>query len=131
MPITKLIVGGFKSIAQTIEIPLAPITLLFGPNSAGKSTIKDAMLALKASMTQPDDAEFRAGRLARMLLAFADRTGDGHILSEADEDGEALRQDDKFAYVAAWEFKGVDQFPQLHKESLVYEEVHMTQRSYK
>ncbi len=93
MPITKLIVGGFKSIAQTIEIPLAPITLLFGPNSAGKSTIKDAMLALKASMTQPDDAEFRAGRLARMLLAFADRKGDGHILSEADEDGEALRME--------------------------------------
>ncbi len=56
----------------------------------------------------------------------------GHFREEYQtEDGEALRQDDKYAYVAAWEFKGVDQFPELHKESLVYEEVHMTQRSYK
>ncbi len=56
----------------------------------------------------------------------------GHFREEYQtEDGEALRKDDKYAYVAAWEFKGVDQFPELHKESLTYEEVHMTQRSYK
>lgn len=56
----------------------------------------------------------------------------GHFREEYQtEDGEALRNDDQYAYVAAWEFKGVDQFPELHKESLVYEEVQMTQRSYK
>ena len=46
-------------------------------------------------------------------------------------DGEAKRDDTNFAYVAAWEFKGADQKPELHKEPLVYEEVHMATRSYK
>ena len=47
------------------------------------------------------------------------------------EDGEALRNDDDFAYVAAWEHQGEDHAPALHKESLNYQEVKMTQRSYK
>jgi succinate dehydrogenase flavoprotein subunit len=46
-------------------------------------------------------------------------------------DGEAKRDDESFAYVAAWEYQGVDQRPILHKEHLVYEEVHLAQRSYK
>ena len=46
-------------------------------------------------------------------------------------DGEALRNDEKFAYVAAWEYKGENQAPQLHKEELVFENVKLTQRSYK
>jgi succinate dehydrogenase / fumarate reductase flavoprotein subunit len=45
-------------------------------------------------------------------------------------DGEALRDDENFSYVAAWEHKGVGNW-ELHKEPLVYEEVHMSQRSYK
>ncbi|MBL8190929.1 MAG: fumarate reductase/succinate dehydrogenase flavoprotein subunit [Acidobacteria bacterium] len=82
-----------------------------------------------------------AGRVADFLefaelLAYdalqREESCGGHFREEYQtEDGEALRQDEKYAYVAAWEFKGVDQFPELHKESLVYEEVHMTQRSYK
>ncbi len=46
-------------------------------------------------------------------------------------DGECKRNDDYFAHVAAWEFKGVGQAPVLHKEPLVYEEVHFATRSYK
>ena len=46
-------------------------------------------------------------------------------------DGEALRDDDEFAYVSAWEFGGDDRRPILHKEPLVYEYVEMKQRSYK
>jgi succinate dehydrogenase / fumarate reductase flavoprotein subunit len=46
-------------------------------------------------------------------------------------DGEALRDDEHFAYVAAWEYQGTDKPPILHKEPLVYEEVHLAQRSYK
>jgi succinate dehydrogenase / fumarate reductase flavoprotein subunit len=45
-------------------------------------------------------------------------------------DGEARRDDENFSYVAAWEFNGVGNW-ELHKEPLVYEEVHMSQRSYK
>jgi succinate dehydrogenase / fumarate reductase flavoprotein subunit len=46
-------------------------------------------------------------------------------------DGEAKRDDEHFSYVAAWEHQGVDARPVLHKEPLVYEEVHLAQRSYK
>jgi succinate dehydrogenase / fumarate reductase flavoprotein subunit len=56
----------------------------------------------------------------------------GHFRSEYQtEDGEALRQDDKFAYVAAWEFKGVGSQPEMHKEMLNYEEIKLATRSYK
>ena len=56
----------------------------------------------------------------------------GHFREEFQtEDGEALRDDENFAYVAAWEYQGVGEPPVLHKEPLVYEEVHMSTRSYK
>jgi len=46
-------------------------------------------------------------------------------------EGEARRDDANFAYVAAWEFKGLDRKPELHKEPLAYEEVKLAMRSYK
>jgi succinate dehydrogenase / fumarate reductase flavoprotein subunit len=46
-------------------------------------------------------------------------------------DGEALRHDDQYAYVAAWEFAGANEPPVLNKESLVFENVALSQRSYK
>jgi succinate dehydrogenase / fumarate reductase, flavoprotein subunit len=46
-------------------------------------------------------------------------------------EGEALRDDEKFAYVAAWKFMGEGQEEELNKEPLVYENVKLTQRSYK
>ncbi|GAA4287702.1 fumarate reductase/succinate dehydrogenase flavoprotein subunit [Georgenia daeguensis] len=56
----------------------------------------------------------------------------GHFRAESQtEDGEALRHDDEFAYVAAWEYGGPDGAPVLHKEDLNYEYVEMKQRSYK
>src|SRR5687767_1805770 len=56
----------------------------------------------------------------------------GHFRVESQTpDGEALRVDDEFAYVSAWEFGGDDRRPILHKEPLVYEYVEMKQRSYK
>jgi succinate dehydrogenase / fumarate reductase flavoprotein subunit len=56
----------------------------------------------------------------------------GHFREEYQtEDGEALRDDDRFAYVSAWEYQGPGNLPLLHKEPLVYEEVKMSQRSYK
>lgn len=56
----------------------------------------------------------------------------GHFRTEYQTpDGEAQRDDENFSYVGAWEYKGPGQPPALHKEPLVYEEVHMAQRSYK
>jgi succinate dehydrogenase / fumarate reductase, flavoprotein subunit len=56
----------------------------------------------------------------------------GHFRTEFQtEDGEAKRDDENFAYVAVWEYAGPGRPPVLHKEPLVYEEVHMSTRSYK
>lgn len=56
----------------------------------------------------------------------------GHFREEYQtEEGEALRQDDKFAYVAAWGYEGDEAAPSLTKEDLVYEETVMLQRNYK
>jgi succinate dehydrogenase / fumarate reductase flavoprotein subunit len=56
----------------------------------------------------------------------------GHFRVEYQhEDGEAKRDDKNFCYSAAWEFKGVDNAPELHKEPLEFKEVHLAVRSYK
>ncbi|MBP2707093.1 fumarate reductase/succinate dehydrogenase flavoprotein subunit [Microbispora sp. RL4-1S] len=81
----------------------------------------------------------RAGRvadffeLAELMCVDAlhrDESCGGHFRAESqDADGEALRDDDNFAYVAAWEWS--PRGPVLHKEELEYEYVKMSQRSYK
>ena len=56
----------------------------------------------------------------------------GHFREESQtEEGEALRIDDEFSFVAAWNFTGKDQPEELIKEELVFENVKLTQRSYK
>jgi succinate dehydrogenase / fumarate reductase, flavoprotein subunit len=55
----------------------------------------------------------------------------GHFREEYQtEEGEAKRDDENYAYVAAWEFKGQSSF-ELHKEELIYENIKIAQRSYK
>jgi succinate dehydrogenase / fumarate reductase flavoprotein subunit len=46
-------------------------------------------------------------------------------------DGEAKRDDENFSHVSAWEYQGPNAQPLMHKEPLIYEEVHLAQRSYK
>ena len=83
----------------------------------------------------------RAGRVADFLelgelmivdaLDRAESCG-GHFREESQtEEGEALRKDDEYCYVAAWEYKGDNQPEVLHKEELKFENVKLTQRSYK
>ncbi|HYW48637.1 MAG TPA: fumarate reductase/succinate dehydrogenase flavoprotein subunit [Bryobacteraceae bacterium] len=56
----------------------------------------------------------------------------GHFREEYQTpEGEAARDDKEYAYAAAWEFRGVGNRPDLHKEPLTFEYVHPTQRSYK
>jgi len=56
----------------------------------------------------------------------------GHFREESQtQDGEALRDDEQFAYVAAWEYTGTLARPNLHKEPLHFEYLQLTQRSYK
>lgn len=61
-----------------------------------------------------------------------DESCGGHFREEYQTpDGEALRDDENFAYVAAWKYLGEGQEEELHKEPLVFENVKLTQRSYK
>ncbi len=82
-----------------------------------------------------------AGRLAD-FLEFAEvfakdalhreESCGGHFRTEHQtDDGEAMRDDENFAYVGAWEFKGVGNEPELHKEPLKFENVKLAVRSYK
>jgi len=82
-----------------------------------------------------------AGRVAD-FLEFAEMMAEdalnreescgGHFRVEHQTDeGEAMRDDENFSYVAAWEFKGVGKKPELHKEPLKFERVHLAVRSYK
>jgi succinate dehydrogenase / fumarate reductase flavoprotein subunit len=56
----------------------------------------------------------------------------GHFREESQtDDGEALRDDENFTYVSAWEYTGDPSTPNHHKEDLVYENIKLVQRSYK
>lgn len=82
----------------------------------------------------------RAGRVADFMelgelmcrdALHREESCGGHFREEYQEAGEAKRDDENFAYVAAWEFNGVGNAPILNKEPLVYENVHFSTRSYK
>ncbi len=69
--------------------------------------------------------------MCRDALQRAESCG-GHFREEHQtEEGEAKRDDENFSFVGAWGYRGADSEPELHKEDLTYEEVKMTQRSYK
>lgn len=72
------------------------------------------------------------GELMCMDALNREESCGGHFREESQtEDGEAKRNDDRFAYVAAWEFKGDVKDAMLHKEELTFEEIKMVARSYK
>ena len=83
----------------------------------------------------------RAGRVADFLelaelmcidALHREESCGGHFrIEHQTPDGEALRHDDQFAYVAAWEFAGDNKSPMLHKEPLAFENVALATRSYK
>jgi succinate dehydrogenase / fumarate reductase flavoprotein subunit len=75
---------------------------------------------------------FELGELLVRDALHREESCGGHFREESQtEEGEALRDDDHFAYVAAWEWTGKGHEPALHKEPLDFEYVKLTQRSYK
>jgi succinate dehydrogenase / fumarate reductase flavoprotein subunit len=72
------------------------------------------------------------GELLTLDALHRNESCGGHFREEFQTpDGEALRDDERYSYVAAWEFTGVGSESKLHKEPLVFDEVHPSQRSYK
>ncbi len=83
----------------------------------------------------------KAGRVADFLefaeimcwdaLDRDESCGAHYRVEHTTDEGEAKRDDENYAYVAVWEFKGVGEKPALHKEPLEFEHVPLSQRSYK
>ena len=75
---------------------------------------------------------FEIGKLMAIDALNREESCGGHFRIESQtEEGEAKRDDEKFMYVAAWEYKGEDKAPELHKEPLVYENIKVVTRNYK
>ncbi len=77
-----------------------------------------------------DFLEF-AELMARDALHRNESCGAHFRVEHQTPDGEAVRDDKNFSYVAAWEYKGADKEPELHKEPLAFESVQPSARSYK
>ena len=118
-------------------------------NDLGKAieTIKDLKNEFWENVSVPGEDNVinpelaKAGRVAdfielgelmmRDALARDESCG-GHFREEHQtEEGEALRDDANFAFTSAWEFNGEEKKPKLNKETLEFENVQLTQRSYK
>ncbi len=75
---------------------------------------------------------FELGELMMRDALERDESCGGHFREEHQtNEGEALRDDERFTFASAWEYKGRDVPPKLNKEELVFDTVHPTQRSYK
>jgi succinate dehydrogenase / fumarate reductase flavoprotein subunit len=72
------------------------------------------------------------GELLALDALYRTESCGAHFREESQtEEGEALRKDEEFAFVSAWEYTGMDETPNLHKEPLAFEYVKLSQRSYK
>ncbi len=72
------------------------------------------------------------GELMAIDALHREESCGGHFREESQtEEGEALRNDEKYTYVSCWEYKGENQEPQMYKEELKFEDVELIQRDYK
>jgi succinate dehydrogenase / fumarate reductase flavoprotein subunit len=102
----------------------------FWQNVSVPGSANELNVALEQASRVSDFMEF--GELLCRDAHNRDESCGGHFRTEYQtSDGEALRNDKDFSYVAGWEYQGEKKPPILHKEPLKYEEVKMTQRSYK
>ncbi len=118
-----------KGLTEALE-KIPQIRAEFWKNVNVPGSADDLNQALEKANRVADFMEF-AELMVRDALDRPESCG-GHFREESQtEEGEAKRDDENFCYVAAWEFKGLDEEPVLHKETLEFEEVHLAQRSYK
>jgi succinate dehydrogenase / fumarate reductase flavoprotein subunit len=124
---------GMERSKQTLEKALAEIPVLRDEFHKDVRILGDGMSlnqSLERAGRVSDFLEF--GELMVRDALHREESCGGHFRVEHQtEDGEALRDDEHFAYVAAWEYTGDLAHPVLHKESLEFEYVHLAQRSYK
>ena len=150
---TLLNIKGKKSV-ESLHRELGKIMWDNCGMSRNKKDLKNALIQIKDLKNDfwnnvfvpGSDSELnleleKAGRVADfielgelMIYDALDREEScgGHFREEHQTpEGEALRDDENYTFVSAWEYKGKDLEPELHKEDLNYKEVTPTQRSYK
>jgi len=124
---------GMARSKQSLETNLKSIPQLreeFWKNVKVTGTGEELNQDLELAGRVADFLEF--GELLCFDALQREESCGGHFrIEHQTAEGEAKRDDANFAYVAAWEFKGVDKKPELHKEPLAYEEVKLATRSYK
>lgn len=102
----------------------------FWNNVKVTGTQEDFNVSLERAERVADFLEF--GQLMCFDALTRSESCGGHFREESQtEEGEALRRDDEFTFVSAWEHQGVGQEPKLHKENLEFENVELAVRSYK
>jgi succinate dehydrogenase / fumarate reductase flavoprotein subunit len=124
---------GMARTAQSLKEALAKIPELraeFWKNVKVTGENGSLNQDLEAAGRVADFLEF--GELLCLDALTREESCGGHFRVEHQyPDGEAKRDDEHFSFVSAWEYQGPDKPPLLNKEPLVYEEVHMSTRSYK
>ncbi len=117
-----------KGLAEAIE-EIKALRKEFWSNVRIPGDIKEFNPELDKAGRVADFMEL--GELMCMDALNRNESCGGHFREESQtEEGEALRDDEKFMYVAAWEYKADSQFV-MHKEDLIYDVVHPSARSYK
>jgi len=124
---------GMERSAESLKRALARIPALreeFWGNVTVTGSGEQLNQELERAGRVADFLEF-AELMAKDALHRNESCGAHFRVEHQTPDGEAVRDDKDFSYVAAWEFKGVDKEPELHKEPLVFESVQLSVRSYK
>jgi succinate dehydrogenase / fumarate reductase flavoprotein subunit len=111
-----------------VEIP--KLRQEFWRNLRVPGTGDELNMSLEQAGRVADFLEF-AELLCQDALHREESCGGHFRVEHQTPDGEAKRDDERFCYVAAWEFQGAGKPAALHKEPLTYETVHLAQRSYK
>jgi len=118
-----------KGIKEALE-RIPKIREEFWQNLAIPGSGAEYNVALERALRVADFLEF-AELLAWDALERDESSGAHYRTEHVHPDGEAKRDDENFAHVAAWEYTGVDNKPIRHKEELVFENVKLSVRSYK
>ena len=123
---------GMARTKESLEINLKKIPVLreeFWNNVKVTGSGAELNQQLENAGRTADFLEF--GELMCRDALHRNESCGGHFRSEFQDAGEAQRDDVNFCYVGAWEYKGDNKTPELHKEPLKFDNVHLAVRSYK
>jgi len=118
-----------ESLKKALQL-IPALRAEFWENVKVSGSISDLNQELEKAGRVADFLEF--GELMARDALHRNESCGGHFRVEYQmPDGEAKRDDENLCYVAAWEFKGIDNEPDMHKEPLTFENIALSIRSYK